>query len=197
MLSNIRRILCVLVFLPTMASVQGQQWQLDSENAPVVTVTGTSTLHNWTVTCAEVQDVPGQLTLDPGNSGHIAEFGFKVPVQGMDGGRGSSMNDKIFEAFNSSEHPMVTYQQTAPASFTRSQSGELIITSTGTLTMAGVDKSVEIECTGTVQDGKLTITGSKELKMSDFNMTPPSAMFGQIQTNDDVVVSYEFQYLEK
>lgn len=196
MFSIIRHFLCVLVIWAFTAQVQGQQWQLDSENPPVVTVTGTSTLHDWTVACAEVQEVPAQLALDPGNPGQITEFGFKVPVAAMDGGRGSSMNDKIFEAFKSAEHPFVSFQQTAPASYTKAQSGQFTITSTGTLTMAGASKSVEIECTGKVENGKLIISGSKSLKMSDFNMAPPTAMFGQIKTNDDVVVNYQFQYLE-
>jgi len=32
------------------------------------------------------------------------------------------------------------------------------------------------------------------MKLSDFDIEPPSAMFGQIQTKDDIVVHFNFIY---
>lgn len=195
MCSLVRYSCSVLLLLGFALSVNGQTWQLDSENPPQVSITGTSTLHDWTVTCAEVQQVPQQITLDAGSGGKIDEFGFQVPISGMDGGRGSTMNEKIKKAFQADANPVVAYQQTAPASYTKPDaSGNVTITSTGTLTMAGVSKPVEITCKGAIKDGVLTISGSHPLKITDFGMVPPSAMFGQIKTDDDVAVNYEFQY---
>ena len=197
-MSLIIRHLTIIFALSIGSHLQAQQWQLDQATPPEVTITGTSTLHDWTVTCAEVKDVPNQLTVDPSNAGEIADFGFKVPVTGMDGGRGSSMNEKINNAFQSSEHPVVEYKQTAPAKVSQANAaGEFTIQSTGTLFMAGASKPVQINCTGVTKDDKLVITGNQELKMSEFGMTPPSAMFGQIKTNDNIVVNYKFQYLKK
>ncbi len=186
-----------MMLLVSVIPLWGQQWQLDHESSPEITISGTSTLTDWTVTCANVQDTPDQLNLDLQNPGQIAEFGFKVPVANMDGGRGSSMNDKILNAFQSSQHPFVEYQQTSPARVSvPDQSGAVTITSSGNLSMAGATKAVEIKSTAVIKDGKLLISGSKDIKMSDFGITPPSAMFGQIKTNDDVVVSYQFQYIK-
>ena len=176
-------------------SANAQTWQLAPDSAVQVSITGTSTLTDWKVVSSGIQGVPGQLTISEEPS-QIGAFGFKVPVAGMDGGRGSSMNDKILDAFKSSENPFVEYTQTQPAKVTKS-GDTYTITSTGTLAMAGTTKTVTVESTGVVKNGMLIISGYKDVKMTDFNMTPPSAMFGQIKTHDDVVVNYEFRYVKK
>ena len=61
--------------------------------------------------------------------------------------------------------------------------------------MAGKEKDISVDVELDEQAGKLIFKGSKKLKMSDFEMTPPSAMFGQIQTHDDITVHFEFRYL--
>jgi hypothetical protein len=33
--------------------------------------------------------------------------------------------------------------------------------------------------------------------MTDFQITPPSAMFGQIETKDDITVNFELQFKAK
>jgi hypothetical protein len=179
-------------------STQAQNWKLDPDSAVLVDITGTSTLHDWKVTCPGVQDAPQQISFNPDEPGQIAEFGFKVPVDSMDGGRGASMNTKTYNAFQSSQNPFVQYQQNQPATITKTaESGVFTITSMGTLSMAGVDKSVTVKCTGTIKNETLVITGSKDLKISDYGMVPPSAMFGQIKTHDDVTVNYEFRYIKQ
>lgn len=179
-------------------SAQAQNWKLNADSSVVVEITGTSTLHDWKVTCPGVQDVPAQLNFDLKDQNRIKEFGFRVPVDSMDGGRGSSMNTKIFDAFNSSQNPFVQYQQNQPATITEtSEKNVITITSIGTLSMAGIDKPVTIECTGTIDNETLIIQARKKLKISDFSMVPPSAMFGQIKTNDNVVVSFKFHYIKQ
>ena len=179
-------------------STQAQDWKLDPESPVLVEITGTSTLHDWKVTSPGTQEVPTQLSFNLEDQNQIIEFGFKVPVDSMDGGRGSSMNTKIFDAFQSSKHPFVHYQQNQPATLTEtSEQGVFAITSVGILSMAGVDKPITVACTGNIKNGTLIIAGNKDLKISDFGMVPPSAMFGQIKTNDNVVVNFEFRYIKQ
>ncbi len=179
-------------------TAQTQNWKLDADSPIVVEITGTSTLHDWKVTCADVQDVPKGFSFDLKDQNQIIEFGFKVPVDSMDGGRGSSMNTKIFDAFQSSQNPFVQYKQNQPATIKEtSEQNVFTITSIGTLSMAGVDKPVTIECTGTIENETLIIQANKDLKISDFSMVPPTAMFGQIKTNDNVVVSFKFHYIKQ
>ena len=108
------------------------------------------------------------------------------------------MNDKIKTAFVSTEHPYVQFVQSQPASVTSTGNpGTFTINSTGTLSMAGMDKTVTVQCKAEIIDDALVISGFKNMKFSEFNMTPPSAMFGQIKTHDDIVVSYELRYIKQ
>ena len=177
------------------AQSQSQSLQIDPDFTPQISITGTSSLHDWKVTGSGILEVPSTIEMTPDDPAGIPVFGFKVPVDSMDGGRGSSMNNKIYAAFKSSENPFVTYQQTSPAQVNKKNNHELAVSSTGNLSMAGVQKTVTVSLNGIIEDGYVTFKGSKSLKMSDYDMIPPSAMFGQIKTHDDVVVHFEFRYL--
>lgn len=176
-------------------SAQEQTFVIDPEAPYEVYVDGTSTLHDWTAQVGTVKDYPARLTLAPASGGTVASFGFKAEVNSMDGGRGSTMNGKIQKALKSDAHPDIVYEQAGPARITTMPDGQLKLQSSGSLSMAGVKKDVTVEVMGMLNGGKLVFKGSKALKMSDFNIEAPSALFGQIQTYDDITVHFTFNYV--
>ena len=173
-------------------SQQSYNYPIDS--LPSISISGTSTLHGWTVTAGEVTDFPSNLTLSLEETQTIDSFSFSVAVMSLDGGRGASMNGKIQTALQATTSPTITYSQSQPAALVK-QADQWTLSSTGTLTMAGKEKAITVDVQLEEQDGTLVFKGSKDLKMSDFEMTPPSAMFGQIQTHDAITVHFEFRYL--
>ena len=170
-------------------------YHIPTDSIPTINITGTSTLHGWTAAASTITNYPEsiQLSLDEGAT--IDSFAFSVAVKSLDGGRGASMNGKIFNALQAEAHPEIHYQQTLPAVITKGEDGQFSLTSTGALTMAGATKEVAVEVAITEKEaGQIVLQGSKDLKMSDFAIEPPSAMFGQIQTNDAITVNFEFVY---
>ena len=163
------------------------------DTIPSISITGTSTLHDWTVQAGVVADYPTNLSLELVDGATIDSFSFSVPVANLDGGRGPSMNAKIQKAFAVETNPTINYQQIGVASIQEEATGKTI-TSAGTLTMAAVSKDIEVVLVVSETEGVLSLKGSKDLKMTDFGMTPPSAMFGQIQTADEITVHFEFVY---
>lgn len=171
-----------------------QTFQIDENHLPKITVTGGSTLHDWEVIAGKVLDYPSQIIVEENT---IKTFAFKVEVKSMDGGRGTSMNNKIYTALQSETSPYITYIQDKPAVLNFENSNSIFnLISVGKVEIAGKEKLVETAMTGTLNNGLLTIKGSKALKMSNFDIEPPSAMFGQIQTKDDFIVHFEFQYFK-
>ena len=62
----------------------------------------------------------------------------------------------------------------------------------GKLTVAGVTKDVAFPVEGKlVSDGKMTFAGAYKLNMTEYDMEPPSAMFGQIVTGEEVEIKFE------
>ena len=92
-------------------SMKAQSFQLAKDSASTITVTGTSTLHGWTVAVNEIQDIPQELIISGDDKNTIDSFAFGVVVSSMDGGRGASMNAKITKALQATAHPIITYQQ--------------------------------------------------------------------------------------
>ena len=62
----------------------------------------------------------------------------------------------------------------------------------GSLTIAGTTRQIEVEATYTVStNGSIQCKGSKKLAMSDYNIEPPSFMFGSVTTGNDITVSFD------
>ena len=126
-----------------------QTYTLAVDSAAQITVTGTSTLHGWTVAVKEVQDIPSELILSGENENTIDSFAFSVVVSSMDGGRGASMNAKITKALQAVAHPIIQYQQNEQAVMGElDDSGNFKLLSKGILKMVGLEKAVEIEVSG-------------------------------------------------
>ena len=93
-------VFAISLVLTNLASAQS--YNLAADSSTTITVTGTSTLHGWTVAVNEVQDVPASLILSGENKNTVDSFAFGVVINSMDGGRGASMNAKDYECFTSS-----------------------------------------------------------------------------------------------
>lgn len=157
-------------------------------------VTGKSTLTDWKAEASAVIGCPAELTFNSEN-GTIEHFSFQVVTKSFDGGRGSSMNEKIYKALRSSEFPYIEFNQTAPASNIATEDGiGSDFESNGKLSIAGTSRDVRVFFKGIRDESSFIFRGTHPLKLSDFNIEPPSAMFGQIQTRDDIVVHFEIKY---
>ena len=190
--------LIIFLLLFSAGEAISQSFQSASEHPVAVSIVGGSTLHDWTVACGTIEEYPTSFDLTVKEGSIIDSFTFSVQVKSMEGGRGSIMNTKIFNALKSEEHPNVKYQQTTPATISSVDGdGNFTLTSTGLLQMAGQEKEVSVSVTGQLKDNVLVFTGSHPMKLSDFEIDPPSAMFGQIQTKDDITVNFEFRYTTK
>ena len=185
--------LCLMLNFVFTNLTLAQSYNLAADTSTQVTVTGTSTLHGWTVSANEVQDVPTELTISEDMT--VDSFSFGIVVSGMDGGRGASMNKKVMGALKGTEHPIITYQQNEKAKMSAvDAAGNFTLTSKGILNMAGLEKEIEIEVTGHKTANGLVLKGSKPLTFSQFDIEPPSAMFGQIVCGNDIAVNFEFRY---
>ena len=184
-------LLAVLTFGVSLNMIAQTGYEIDFSQTEGFNITGTSTLHGWTVQVNKIGGEPGVLDTDFSTGSTIDDFYFFAEVATMDGGRGSSMNTKIKNALKAEEHPKIKFKQTSPATV-KAGSGDtdFRILSKGELTIAGNTKDVELLLSGKKMDGnKITLSGNVPLKFSEYSIEPPSAMFGQIVCGDDVEVN--------
>jgi len=177
--------------------VQAQKLSFGGESKAVIE--GTSNIHDWN---ADVPDVYGEMKADknfikkslPKVGDELAEVTLRFKVATIDGGKGDIMNNKIYAAFKEEEHPEIVFKSTEPAKVTAvdKENNKFKVMAKGEVSMAGVSKLVTIQLDGSKNaDGKLTFKASQDINMRDFEIDPPSALFGQIVTGEKVTVVFD------
>ncbi|MEM9936605.1 MAG: YceI family protein [Bacteroidota bacterium] len=183
-----------LLSLPLAA--QQQSYTLAEESS--VSVVGTSTMHDWTATSTDIRDeVKLKASLSSLNESlmgsSIGSVSLRIPVKSLDGGRGNIMNDKIRKALKASAYPDILYSMTTGnlGDISPGETGLFSIETMGSLAIAGVEKKVMIQVSGRLMDNKgYFFEGQYKTKMTDFDIEPPSALFGQIQTDDEIIIKF-------
>lgn len=138
-----------------------------------VAVNGTSPMHNW-VMKSNAGTFTG--TVD-GNT--INNVKFVMPAKNLKSEKGKMMDGKAYEALKAAKNPNITFTAaTLPIG-----KGTL----SGKLSVAGVTKTVSFPVTVAKNGASYTISGTENLKMSEFGMETPG--FLGVHTGDAVTVS--------
>ena len=109
-----------------------------------------------------------------------------VDVAAMEGGISTIMDRLMHRTFSADTHPEITFMSSTLAPLT---ADSLLVT--GDLTMAGQTQRVDVRVHADSSDSTYVVwSGQKALKMTDYGMRPPTAMFGALHTADDVTVNF-------
>ena len=158
-----------------------QEYTLSETSA--MTIDGSSSLHDWTVTANTME---GTITE---NDDNISGVEFSVAVADIISDRAAAMDKKMHEALKKEEHPKVTFTvDGADAAVGENQ--ELM----GTLNIAGVEQEVKVPATISQEEGGLRVKGEQIIALKDFDIKPPTAMFGTIVVGDDVTVKFDLLF---
>jgi polyisoprenoid-binding protein YceI len=155
-------------------------------------VEGKSSIKSFSCTAADVgavvDAVPNGITQVAAAQKGIRAVRITVPAAKLDCGNGT-MNDHMRKAIKLNDNPVIEFTM---ASYDVTKAAEGVTgTLTGTLRLGGVTKTIVIPATASPENGSLHVIGGYELKMSDFDLTPPSLMFGRIKVRDDLNVKFD------
>lgn len=153
-------------------------------------IDGTSTQSDFTVNAAEVKGNFG--IAGTGADAAVSSGKITVEASKLEGGRSTIMDRLMHDALKVKEHPTISYELTKAERGAAGTNGSTTLNTTGKLTLAGTTKTIQMPVKAVRQaDGKIRFTGSYPLKMSDYGITPPTAMFGALRTADDVTVHFD------
>lgn len=148
-----------------------------------VWVDGTSNKSDWTVYATEID---ATVSFDD-EAGVPTTLQITMPSKEVKSNESTIMDRLMHKALKVSEHPTITYELVDAV-----PSGDgSVLTTGGNLTLAGVTKEIEMDVAVEETDNGRRYTGTVPLKMSDFDMKPPVAMFGALRTADDVTVGFD------
>ena len=187
-INNTKRLLITIILILPAIHTSLAQNNFTMKSA-VASVQGTSSLHDWTSQVTQV-DCTGSFQSKNTTLQSMKNVQVKIVVEGIKSTEGKMMDRKTYEAFDSDKNPLITYSfLTARIKINTSDS--TTINTSGTLTMAGTSKPVELEATGKMlANGDLQLSFSKKLKMTDFNMKPPTAILGTIKVGDEITLNF-------
>jgi len=144
-----------------------------------LTIDGTSTVHDWTVLA---NSMTGSVTAEQGLPKTIE---FEVLVAEIQSERGGAMDKKMHTALKKEEHPKISINLNEVKNSTNLM---------GTINVAGQEKTVEIPVKMNTDNASLKISGEYAITLQDYDIEPPTAMFGQIIVGNDVTVKFDLVF---
>ena len=165
-----------------------------NNSASKVVVAGTSNIHDWEMTGNDFQGIL-KAELADGQLVKIDQLHFAVVAESLKSGKGG-MDKNTYKALKTDDNKRITYQLQKVNNIDCVSNSSCKVTTTGYLTIAGTKKQVEVVFDAKVAGDKIVLTGEKKIKMTDFQVDPPTAMFGTITTGDEVNVKFNITYLK-
>lgn len=188
----------------SLPAADGKGWATKIASGSEMSVSGSSTVHDWV--CEEIQ-VSGNIRVEgftPGTSPTLddlmqflaatpgaAEAEVTVPVKEIHCDK-DGMDPKTHKALKANKHPNITYRLTKLKVAAPSSTGgdSFLINTTGELTVAGQTREIGMDVRISRTGDNLVVSGEKALKMTDFGIEKPTAMWGMIKAYDDVTVRF-------
>lgn len=155
-------------------------------------VEGTSNVHDWEITAKDLQGSM-KVQMEEGQLVQIDDIKFTVVAESLKSGKGG-MDKNTYKALNTDKHKTITYQLQKVNNLDCTSKSSCKVTTTGALTIAGTKKNVEIVFDAKVSGDKVVLSGNKKIKMTEFKVDPPTAMFGTITTGDDLDIKFQVTF---
>ena len=150
-----------------------------------ISVSGTSTMHDWTMKSEKATYDAVFETNPQANPLQLVSLNVSIPAESLKSGKGG-MDKNAYSALKTDKYSQITFQLTS------AKIDGKTIKCHGSLTIAGTTKQIDVEATYTNStNGSIQCKGSKKLAMSDYNIEPPSFMFGSVTTGNDITVSFD------
>ena len=185
--------LFLLLLLPFCIRAFSQEieiYRLRNDSSTIIY--GTSNVSDWTIVPHAVK---GELQIEKTSPQlEIKKVILNYTVKEMKSGRSSIMDGKIYDALKSEEHPLVEFS----SSYIKIDATTYTIQVTGKTSMAGISKMQTITLKYKKRGAdELYFSGEHKLNMKDFNIEPPTAMFGALSCAPGVTLKFSMEYTKK
>ncbi|WP_179337890.1 YceI family protein [Winogradskyella ludwigii] len=183
------RVFFLTVFISSLFSFQvalSQNYILNNSSS-VLEVNGTSSLHDWTL---ETEKQSGNVVLSNAETLEISNLDFSVEAESLKSGK-SSMDKNTYKALKTDDHKTMDFSLSAVKQVKKITDNSFKVFTTGKMTISGVTKTISLDMTVKLEEGKLLLEGEKSFKMTDFGVDPPTALLGTIKTGNEITIVFK------
>jgi polyisoprenoid-binding protein YceI len=188
-MKNLAPIFFASFFFFSFIAIQNQLADYEVNSDFMMKIKGSSNVHDWEST---IEKMDGTASISFNDSGEIsiASCEVTIPVNAIKSSKGNRMDKKTMKALNEKEFPSITYSLIRCDNIVMTD-GQFSAQTTGNLIVSGATKLIDMEITGkTMDDGRIEITGAKDMRMTDFNISPPTALLGTMRTKDEITIEF-------
>lgn len=178
-------ITAIVAFLCMPFTSFAQKYNLDIQKSSLI-VFGTSNIHDWDI---KTENQKGFILINAENSLQIKELNIVVEAESLKSGRGG-MDKNTYKALNTNDYKTIKFNLISSDKITDLGNGNYNVTAKGDLTISGVTKRITLEFKVNIVSNLVSITGEKNIKMTDYKIDPPKALLGTIKTGDDVLIKF-------
>lgn len=149
-----------------------------------ITISGTSTLHEWTMTSKEGKTQATFEFNEHGTPARLNSLLVSVRSESLKSGH-SAMDKNAYSTLNTDTHKTIKFSMVS-ATIVNTK-----IQCEGDLTVSGVTKRITLEANCKVLSNQsMLCSGTKKIRMSDYAIEAPTFMFGTVTTGDEITVSF-------
>lgn len=153
-------------------------------------IKGSSNLHDWQ--CI-VENATGNAVITTGKSLSIKSLTVTMAVNSIksvkeDGSYfNEGMDKNTYKALSADKYPEIVFTL---GSISKVKTSGAISTfqATGNLLVRGKTNQVSFPAKAVVAGNKITFTAVTKMKMTDFDVKPPTALMGTIKTGDEITI---------
>jgi len=171
--------------------VNAQYYKLDTKNSNL-SIEGTSNIHDWII---QAESFSGSITAEfkEGQLESIENLEFSVEAESLESGKGA-MNKNTYKALETDDHKRITYKVKKVNTIQKTSGNNYKVNTHGTLEIAGTKRNIDLSFNLDQKQNRIILKGEYNLKMTDYGVEAPSAMFGTIKTGEEVVVKFNTEF---
>lgn len=177
------RIFLVALTLGISTSILLAQAKFTLAASPTFKINGGSSLHDWEMVSNTAKG-EGMFNMEGSQFKGAKSLNVSLEAETLKSGT-RGLDSNAYKALNTSKNKDIRF---ALRELTGSGAS---YTAKGDLTIAGVTKPVTIPVKMSQSGNRLTFEGSLNTKLTEFSITPPTALMGTVKTRDEVTISFK------
>ncbi len=156
-------------------------------------VKGSSNVRDWETVATELhldlrfdENKPADFI-----DGTLTDLKLRVPVKKITSSTPGLIRN-MRQALKADRHPEIIFNLDDIAESPQGKdNSRFTLSASGTLEIAGVERSTPLRVTGRKRnDDSIELHGSRKLRMTDFNIDPPTALLGAIRARNEIEVVF-------
>lgn len=191
LLTPFRITLALAALLPVLATTRRAPIDMQPESR--LWIAGTSTVRSFqcqaTSFDATIESASGGVASVLAGEKAVSSVTVTVPVEKLDC-KNSTMNEHMRKALKASQNPTVVFRVDT-YELARASEG-VTVTLNGTLTLGGVEKPITVNAQAKPgENGTLLVSGTREVRMTEFGLKPPTLMLGTMKVDERIKVGFD------